>query len=175
MAFAERLRLLGERSRPVVVSVAASLRLRDRLGTVALLYPTYRTLEFPLELLWRAGREDEIRELRDALHQIASKPVSTNAPNVGCREALAHWEAVAWLIRSGRPIWVMAGSRSSSPAWSHGTARGSTGQPGSAAALTGASLAGGPRRPSSRRGSLGQPLGIEDVPDGSALRPAPRR
>jgi hypothetical protein len=84
-----------------VVSAAASLRLRDRLGTVVLLYPSYHSIEFPLAFLWQAGRETEIGELRDALQMIAgtSKQVSPKMPNVGCHEALAHWEAVVAVVR----------------------------------------------------------------------------
>jgi hypothetical protein len=36
-----------------------------------LLYPTYRTLEFPLGLLYRAGREAEISQVLEALQRIA--------------------------------------------------------------------------------------------------------
>jgi hypothetical protein len=101
MDVAERLRVLGEELGLSAVPAANSLRLRDRLGTVVLLYPTYRSLEFPLESLWRAGREADIAEIRDALQQIAgtSKHVSPKIPNVGCREALAHWEAVVEIVR----------------------------------------------------------------------------
>jgi hypothetical protein len=99
---AERLRVLGEELGLSVVSAANSLRLRDRLGTVVLLYPTYRSVEFPLEFLRRAGHEARADELRDALQQIAgpSRQVSQMLPNVGCREALAHWEAVVEVVRS---------------------------------------------------------------------------
>jgi hypothetical protein len=100
MEVAERLRVLGDEVGLFTVSAANSLQLRDRLGAVVLLYPTYRTLEFPLEFLWRAGREAEIGEVRDALHQIAGKQVSTKLPNLGCREALAQWEAVVEVVGS---------------------------------------------------------------------------
>jgi hypothetical protein len=101
MDVAERLRVLAGEVGLSVVSAAASLRLRDRLGAVVLLYPTYNSLEFPLAFLWQAGRETEIGELRDALQMIAgtSKQVSPKVPNVGCREALAHWEAVVAVVR----------------------------------------------------------------------------
>lgn len=100
MAVAERLRGLAEEAGLSVVPAAASLRLRDQLGTVALLYPTYRSVEFPLQFLWRAGREAEIGQVQDALHRIASKQLSPKLPNVGCLEVLAHWEAVAEIVRS---------------------------------------------------------------------------
>lgn len=83
-------------------SAAVSLRLRDRLGAVVLLYPTYRTVEFPLELLWRAGREAEINDVREALQRIAgaSRQVSTKLPNVGCHEVLAQWDAIVEIVRN---------------------------------------------------------------------------
>jgi hypothetical protein len=92
---AERLRILAGEAGLSVVSAASSLRLNDQRGAVVLLYPTYRSVEFPLNFLWQAGREAEISELRDALQQIAgsSKKVSAKVPNIGCREALTHWTA----------------------------------------------------------------------------------
>jgi hypothetical protein len=101
-AVAERLRLLGEELTLSLVSVPASLRLCDQSGAVVLLYPTYRSLEFPLDRLWQAGRETEIGQIRDALRQIAgtTKQVSAKSPNVGCGEALAHWEAVTEIVRT---------------------------------------------------------------------------
>jgi hypothetical protein len=82
--------------------VPASLRLCDQSGAVVLLYPTYRTLEFPLDRLWQAGREIEIAQVRDALQQIAgnSRQVSTKSPNVGCGEALTHCESVTEIVRT---------------------------------------------------------------------------
>lgn len=102
MAVAERLRVLGEEIGLSVVSATNSLRLNDRLGAVVLLYPTYRSVEFPLDVLWRAGREAEIGEVRNALQRIAgaSRQVSTKSPNLGCAEALAQWEAVAEIVWS---------------------------------------------------------------------------
>jgi hypothetical protein len=69
---------------------------------VVLLYPTYRTVEFPLERLSLAGREPEIVQVRDALQQIAgnSRQVSEKSPNVGCGEALVHWESVTEIVRT---------------------------------------------------------------------------
>jgi hypothetical protein len=74
-----------------------SLRLTDSLGSVVLLYPTYRTVEFPLDLLYRAGRHAEIRQVLEALQQIAgtTRQVRTKLPNIGVPEALAHWDTVA--------------------------------------------------------------------------------
>jgi hypothetical protein len=62
------------------------MRLRDRLGTVVLVYPTYRTVEFPLDFLQRAGRDAEIAQVRTVLQQIAgtARPVSAKAPNLDC-------------------------------------------------------------------------------------------
>jgi hypothetical protein len=99
---AERLRILGDEIGLPVVAEGASLRIRDRLGSVVLLYPTYCSLEFDLAVLRRLGREAEIRDVQDALQQIAgtSRQVTADLPNVGCREALADWEAVAEVIRS---------------------------------------------------------------------------
>jgi hypothetical protein len=58
-------------------------------------------LEFPLDVLWAGGHEAEIGEVRDALQRIAgaSRQVSTKAPNIGCREALAEWDAVAQVVQ----------------------------------------------------------------------------
>ena len=99
---AERLRFLGEEIGLAIRSTPASLRLTDSLGSVVLLYPTYRTLEFPLDLLYRAGRQAEISQVLDTLQQIAgiSRQVSTKSPNVGVREALEHWDAIAEIIRT---------------------------------------------------------------------------
>jgi hypothetical protein len=99
---AERLRVLGDEIGLPVVAGGASLRIRDRLGSVVLLYPTQQSLEFDLQASRRPGREAEIRELHDGLQRIAgtSRQVTADLPNVGCREALADWEAVAEVIRS---------------------------------------------------------------------------
>jgi hypothetical protein len=99
---AERLRFLGEEIGLPVRSTPASLRLTDSLGSVVLLYPTYRTVEFPLDLLYRSGRQAEISQVLEALQQIAgtSRHVSTKSPNVGVREALGHWDTVAEVIRT---------------------------------------------------------------------------
>jgi hypothetical protein len=99
---AERLRVLAGEAGLSVVSGASSLRLNDKRGAVVLLYPAYRSLEFPLDFLWQAGREAEISELRDELQQIAgnSRKVSAKMPNIGCREALAHWDAVTAIVQS---------------------------------------------------------------------------
>ena len=99
---AERLRFLGEEIRLPVRSAPASLRLTDSLGSVVLLYPTYRTVEFPLDLLYRAERHAEISQLLEALQQIAgaTRQVSTKLPNVGVREALERWDTVAEIIRT---------------------------------------------------------------------------
>ena len=48
---AERLRIFAEDTGLSVVSAANSLRLNDDRGAVVLLYPTYRSLEFPLDFL----------------------------------------------------------------------------------------------------------------------------
>jgi len=61
---AERLRVLGDEIGLPVVAEGASLRIRDRLGSVVLLYPTYRSLEFDLRVLRLPGREAEIRDLQ---------------------------------------------------------------------------------------------------------------
>lgn len=97
---AERLRFLGEEIGLPIRSTPASLRLTDSLGSVVLLYPTYRTVEFPLDLLYRAERQAEISQVLEALQQIAgtSRRVSTKSPNVGVREALEHWDTVAEII-----------------------------------------------------------------------------
>ena len=98
---AKRLRVLGDEIGLPAVAEGASLRIRDQLGSLVLLYPTYRSLEFDLRLLRRPGREAEIRDVQEALQRIAgtSRQVTADLPNVGCREALADWEAVADVIR----------------------------------------------------------------------------
>lgn len=67
-----------------------------------LLYPTYRTIEFPLDLLYRAERQAEISHVLEALQQIAgtARQVSTKLPNIGVPEALEHWDTVAGIIRT---------------------------------------------------------------------------
>lgn len=101
-AAAERLQALGEQIGLSVREVPASLRLCDSLGTVVLLYPTYRTLEFPLERLHQAGRDADIAAVRQSLQRVAgeSRQVTKMSPNVGCREALAHWDHVAQVVRT---------------------------------------------------------------------------
>ncbi len=98
---AERLRFLAEEIGLAIRSAPASLRLTDSLGSVVLLYPTYRTVEFLLDLLYRAGRHAEISQVLEALQQIAgaSRQVSRKLPNVGVREALEHRDTVAEIIR----------------------------------------------------------------------------
>jgi hypothetical protein len=99
---AERLRFLAEEIGLAIRSAPASLRLTDSLGSVVLLYPTYRTVEFPLDLLYRAGRQAEISQVLEALQQIAgtTRQVSTKLPNIGVREALEYWDTVAEIIRT---------------------------------------------------------------------------
>jgi hypothetical protein len=99
---ARRLGILGEEIGLSAVAEGASLRICDRLGSVVLLYPTYRSLEFDLRVLRRPDRDAEIRDVRDTLRQIAgtSRQLTADLPNVGCRDALANWEAVAEVIRS---------------------------------------------------------------------------
>lgn len=99
---AERLRILADETGLSVVPAANSLRLNDSHGAVVLLYPTYRSIEFPLQFLRRAGHDMQITELREALQRIAgdSKKVSAAIPNIGCREALANWDAVTGIIQS---------------------------------------------------------------------------
>lgn len=69
---------------------------------MVLLYPTYRSIEFPLEVLYRAGREVEVAQIRQALQNIAgtSKEVSKKSPNIGIPEALAHWPVIAETVRT---------------------------------------------------------------------------
>lgn len=99
---AERLRVLGDEIGLPVTAQGASLRISDWLGSVVLLYPTYRTLEFDVRAAPRPGHEARIRELLDALQQIAgpSRQVTTELPNIGCRQALANWDAVADVVRN---------------------------------------------------------------------------
>jgi hypothetical protein len=68
---------------------------------VVLLYPTYRSVAFPLDFLWEDRREAEAAEVRDTLQRIAgaSKNVGRRLPNVGCREALGPWEEITDLTR----------------------------------------------------------------------------
>ena len=99
---AERLRFLAEEIGLAIRSAPASLRLTDSLGSVVLLYPTYRTVEFPLDLLYRAERQTEISQALEALQQIAgaSRQVRPKLPNVGVRDALEHWDTIADIIRT---------------------------------------------------------------------------
>jgi hypothetical protein len=99
---AERLRFLGEEIGLRIRSTPASLRLTDPVGSVVLLYPTYRALEFPLDLLYQAGRQAEISQVREALQRIAgtTRQVSPKSPNIGVREALGHWDTVSEIIRT---------------------------------------------------------------------------
>jgi hypothetical protein len=102
MAVADRWRVLGEETGLSIASVPASLRLCDRLGAVVLLYPTYRSLEFPLDRLRAAERDAEIGRIRDTLQQIAgnAQPVAKNFPNIDCFQALSHWEAATEIVRT---------------------------------------------------------------------------
>ena len=64
MDAAERLRVLGDEIGLPVVAEGASLRIRDWLGSVVLLYPTYRSLEFDLGVLRRRPRGRDPRPAR---------------------------------------------------------------------------------------------------------------
>jgi hypothetical protein len=100
-AIADRLRVLAAELGLVVREASASLRLCDRLGALVLLYPSYGTIEFRLGRLRRAGQEAEIERLRGAIQRVSgeSRPVTAQYPNIGCREALANWDAVAQVAR----------------------------------------------------------------------------
>ena len=103
LTVAERLRFLAEEIGLPIKSTPASLRLTDSLGSsLVLLYPTYKTIEFPLDLLYRNGRQTEIGQVLETLQQIVgpSKKVSTKSPNVGVREALEHWDTIAEIVRA---------------------------------------------------------------------------
>lgn len=99
---AERLRFLAEEIGLAIRSAPASLMLTDSLGAVVRLYPTDRTVEFPLDLLYRAGRHAEISQVLEALQQIAgaTRQVSTKLANIGVPEALEHWDTVTEIIRT---------------------------------------------------------------------------
>jgi hypothetical protein len=99
---AERLQFLGEELGLRVRQFPASLRLADQLGTMVLLYPTYRTLEFPLDLLHKSGQETEAGQIWEKLQHIAgdTRKVTMSSPNIGVREALADWDAVADIVRT---------------------------------------------------------------------------
>lgn len=109
-AVAERLRVLAEEIGLSVVFAANSLRLGDRQGNVILLYPADRSVEFRLGFLWQAGRQAEADEIREALQRIAgaSKQVGPKLANIGCREALAHWDEVTEIAR--RIVYIRADS-----------------------------------------------------------------
>jgi hypothetical protein len=68
---------------------------------VVLLYPTSR-IEFALDFPGRTEHETEVGQLRDALQRVAgtSRQLPSKWPSLGCREALAHWEAIADVVRS---------------------------------------------------------------------------
>jgi 5-methylcytosine-specific restriction endonuclease McrA len=63
---AERLRVLGDEIGVPVAAAGASLRLRDRRGSLVLLYPTSGSLEFDLEIMGHcvAGRENWVPSRR---------------------------------------------------------------------------------------------------------------
>jgi hypothetical protein len=98
---AERRRFLAAELGLAVREVSASLRICDSIGPVVLLYPTYRTLEFPLSALLDARRDDDVGWVRETLQRIVgdSRRVTAKAPNVDCRQALACWDEVAEIIR----------------------------------------------------------------------------
>jgi hypothetical protein len=103
LTVAERLRFLAEEIGLPIKSTPANLRLTDSLGSsLVLFYPTYKTVEFPLDLLYRNGRQAEISQVLETLQKIVgpSKKVSTKSPNVGVREALDHWGNIAGIIRT---------------------------------------------------------------------------
>lgn len=111
IAVAQRLRTLGDEVGVQVVQGPASLQLRDRLGAIVLLYPTYRSVEFALEFAHRSGHETEIGELRAALQQIAgnARHLPGKYPSLHCRKVLDNWEAVAGILRDLVQIRAQAG------------------------------------------------------------------
>jgi hypothetical protein len=99
---AERLRFLAEEIGLPIRSTPNSLRITDSLGSLVLLYPTHRTVEFPLDPLRRTGRQAEINQVLETLQRIVgpSKQVAVKSPNVAVREALEHWDTIAEITRT---------------------------------------------------------------------------
>jgi hypothetical protein len=99
---AERLRFLAEEIGLPIRSTPGSLRITDSLGSLVLLYPTHRTVEFQLDPLRRIGRQAEINQVLEILQGIVgpSKQVAVKSPNVGVREALEHWDTIAEITRT---------------------------------------------------------------------------
>jgi hypothetical protein len=99
---AERLRFLAEEIGLPIKSTPASLRITDSLGSLVLLYPTHRSVEFPLEPLYRSGRQAETNQVLETLQQIVgpSKQMGVKSPNVPVREALEHWDTIAEVIQT---------------------------------------------------------------------------
>ncbi|MHB8438226.1 MAG: hypothetical protein ACYDD4_03580 [Acidimicrobiales bacterium] len=99
----ERLALWAEQRGVGMANTPKSMKLFDVQGTMAYLYPTFRSLDVSLELLWRVGRESDIAETVVRMQAIApSKKVSEKQPNITCDDALRHWDEVVailnWLL-----------------------------------------------------------------------------
>lgn len=87
---ADRLRTLADELGLTVVSAPASLQLRDHLGTVVGLYPTFEHVGFHTDPLSKAGWEEAVDSLRTRLAAIAGHPVGEKEPSVKC-ERVAAW------------------------------------------------------------------------------------
>jgi hypothetical protein len=99
---AERLRFLAEEIGLPIRPTPNSLRITDSLGSLVLLYPTHRTVEFPLDPLRQTGRQAEINNVLETLQGIVgpSKKVAAKSPNVSVRAALEHWDTIVEVTRT---------------------------------------------------------------------------
>lgn len=101
---AEKMRSLAEQLGLSVVSAPASLLLKDNLGTVLSLYPTYESIYFPLDVLWNSGHEEEIEKLRIRIENLAGQSVTSKEPGLNCAKALIQWNEVCELVQKSLTV-----------------------------------------------------------------------
>lgn len=73
-------------------------QVRDAHGAIVRLYPTFKSLDFPLEILQNAGHEADVGRIRTQLEILAGKQLTEKEPNLSCVKALEHWDAVVTLL-----------------------------------------------------------------------------
>jgi hypothetical protein len=85
------------------VEAPASLQVKDARGTIVRLFPTFRTIQFPLEELWSDGMEEEARRILDRLTALArGKSLGEKEPSIPCTDAVEHWDAIVEVMEQLR-------------------------------------------------------------------------